>query len=62
MYLAWFDDNPKKTVEQRIADARAAYAAKFGTPPTRVLVNERDANTPGVEASALVRPNTYYVG
>ena len=40
IYLGWFDDTPKRTPAQRIADACAAYRARCKAEPTIALVNE----------------------
>lgn len=37
MYLHWYDDNPKRSLEEKIAGALAAYREKFGTGATIVL-------------------------
>jgi hypothetical protein len=68
MYIMWYDDNPKRTFAQRIADACEAYKARMGTPATLVLLNDEEA--PLAEAPAgvrlqptsTVRRNTYWAG
>jgi hypothetical protein len=40
LYNMWYDDNPKKPVETKIAEAIAAYVARFGSSPNVVLCNE----------------------
>ncbi|MBK8200186.1 MAG: hypothetical protein IPK75_17710 [Acidobacteria bacterium] len=65
MFLAWFDDNPKKTTGIKIAEAIAAYMARFQVRPTVVLVNAADlVEVPGVTIRAVgyVRANTFWVG
>lgn len=53
MYLAWFDADRKKPVDQKIAEARERYRAKFGHEPAVCLVNPADA----VEGGTIeVRP------
>ncbi len=39
VYLGWFDDNPKKTVEQKIDEAVERYVSRFGRRPNLCLVN-----------------------
>lgn len=65
MYLGWYDDNAKKPVAQKIAEAAQAYVARFGAPPTVVLCNERDvADVVGmtVRAETYIRINNFWLG
>jgi hypothetical protein len=39
VYLGWFDDNPKKTVAQKIDEAIERYVLRFGRRPNLCLVN-----------------------
>ena len=56
MYLAWFDADRKKSVAEKIAEARERYVEKFGAEPVVCLVNPADV----VEGSAVeLRPATY---
>ncbi|MEI8165952.1 MAG: hypothetical protein WCG26_06220, partial [Chloroflexales bacterium] len=42
-FLMWYDDNPKLSIDKKIADAIAAYSDRFsGVKPTLVLVNEAE--------------------
>lgn len=41
-YLGWFDDNPKKTPEQKIDEAVERYTKRFGRRPNLCLVNRED--------------------
>ncbi len=63
LYLEWYEDSPKKPVPQRLAEAAAAYRAKFGTSPTTILVNAADAGAVlqgcEVKADRWVRVNNY---
>lgn len=65
-YLAWFDDDRKKTSSSKIEEAVAAYARRTGRQPNVVLVNEQDRTTEaqGVRLKPLsyIRPCTFYVG
>lgn len=65
-YLAWFDDDRKKSTDLKIQEAVAAYERRFRRPPNVVLINEQD-RTDGVAAVRLrpltyIRPSTFYVG
>ena len=65
MFLGWFDDNAKKTTADKIAEAMAAYVARFRTQPSVVLVNEAERiDVPGVtvRSEAYIRKNNYWVG
>ena len=54
LYLHWYDDNLKKDIATKIADACTAYAHRYGTPPTVALVNEMDA-APASVAGVVTR-------
>ena len=41
-YLGWFDDNPKKTAEEKIDEAVERYVKRFGRRPNLCLVNRED--------------------
>lgn len=41
-YLGWFDDDPKKPVQQKIAEAVERYTRRFGRRPNLCLVNRAD--------------------
>jgi len=65
IYLGWFDDNAKKPVPTRIAEAVERYIQRFGQQPNVVLVSDRE----GVEIAGLkvrpthhIRPNNYQIG
>lgn len=67
MFLAWYDDNRKTSLEQKIATGAGAYLARFGTPPAVVLLREVPTGLERVGgvrvvASALPPPNTFYFG
>lgn len=65
MYLGWFDDTPKKSTPDKIADAIAAYVDRFQTAPNVVIVNEVDlVDVDGVTVRSehyMVR-NNFWVG
>ena len=65
IYLGWFDDTPKRTPAQRIADACAAYRARCQAEPTIALVNEAQVcDVPGlvVRPAGNIRPNIVWIG
>lgn len=51
LFLVWFDDTPKRSTAQKLEAAVSAYAVRFGTAPTLILVSEADAGAtwPGAE-------------
>ena len=65
MFLGWFDDTPKKSVQTKIEEAVERYIAKFGEDPNVCLVNSADAATVKnleIRPVAYVRPNHFWVG
>jgi hypothetical protein len=42
LYLVWYDDNPKHTIETKITDAITRYQERYGTRPNVALVSEHD--------------------
>lgn len=58
MFLMWFDDSPKHSQEQKIREAAARYAERFGTPPTVALVAPSEV----VSVEGLVVKGSAYVG
>lgn len=66
MYLAWFDDHPKKELKFKISEAIYAYEDRFGTRPKVVLVNETQTMEPveGVRiiSHSYVRKHNFWVG
>jgi hypothetical protein len=65
MFLGWFDDTPKKSVQSKIEEAVERYIAKFGEDPNVCLVNAADTatfNNLEVRPVAYVRPNHFWVG
>jgi hypothetical protein len=62
-YLMYFDDNPKKALAQKIAEAKQRYLERFGAQPATVLVNEADlVALPGLEARLFVRRSHFWLG
>jgi hypothetical protein len=65
MFLGWFDDTPKKSISQKLAEAVERYEEKFGETPSLCLVNANNATTyDGLEVRVAdyVRPNHFWVG
>ncbi len=56
MYLAWFDDHPKKDLRFKIIEAIDAYEYRFGERPNVVLVNESQTSEPVEGVNVVVRP------
>lgn len=42
LFLQWYDDNPKHSIEIKITDAIAAYQERYGVLPNVALVSEAD--------------------
>lgn len=64
LFLAWYDDHPKRTLAEKCQDAAAAYLARFGVPATLLLVSP-DAPDPlpdGAQRATNIRPNTVWAG
>ena len=65
IYLGWFDDTPKRTPAQRIADACAAYRVRCHAEPTIALVNEAQlCEVPGlvVRSAGYIRSDMVWGG
>jgi hypothetical protein len=61
----WYDDNPKKAVAMRIAEAIQAYVDRFHSRPNVVLMNEAERiEVKGVttRSEGYIRKNNYWVG
>jgi hypothetical protein len=64
-YLAWFDDDRRKSSDLKIQEAVAAYERRFRRHPNIVLINEQDrTDSAAVQLRPLgyIRPSTFYVG
>ncbi len=64
-FLMWYDDSPKLSLGNKIADAIDAYYQRFRTHPTLVLVNEAELTEVAgvaVRSATNVRRHTYWVG
>lgn len=66
IFLAWYEDDPKKNVAVRFAQACGVYEVRFGREPNLILVSEHDANAvrPGCEVRVdrRIGKNNYQVG
>jgi hypothetical protein len=65
-YLAWFDDDRKKSADLKILEAVAAYERRFRRHPNIVLINEQDRTDAVADVRlrplSYIRPSTFYVG
>lgn len=65
--MLWHDDDPKRTLAQKVGRALAYYCDKYGHAPTTVHVHPAD-NLPeraaglAVVASRAVLPNHLWIG
>lgn len=66
MFLMWYDDNPKRTAEQKTQAAIIAYQQRFTANPNVVLVNEEEQGIAiegvTIRAEKNIRKNNYWVG
>ncbi len=67
--MLWFDDDPKRGLEEKIARAVAHYRDKYGQAPTLCFVNPATLNGSSdvaagvqVRAARSVLPNHFWVG
>ena len=64
--MLWFDPDPKKTLETKIAEAAAAYKAKFGRDPNACMVSQAaEGSAPlgiALERSKTIQPNHLLIG
>jgi hypothetical protein len=71
LFFVWYDDRPKTLVVDKIQAAVTAYAERFKTRPSLVLVNAIDyVEMPAdsyrnvdllVRSELTVQPNTFWV-
>ena len=70
LFLMWYDDSPKHTLAQKVADAHQTYLARFGTAPTLVRINPADVSETfqasacpcPIELAPTVLRNTVWIG
>lgn len=66
-FLAWYDDDKKRTLVQKIADACEAYQARFGIAPLVALISPDEGQIPtdalvSVQTKREIGRNTVWVG
>jgi hypothetical protein len=54
--MLWFDDDPKRTLEDKVARAAEYYRQKFGEVPDVSFVHPRTLPEPRTVAGVMVRP------
>lgn len=65
LYLVWYDADARRSVAEKIEDARAAYTRRFSVSPNLVLVNAADTTElAGIEVRSerTVQPHNFWVG
>jgi hypothetical protein len=67
--LLWFDDDPRRQIEEKVTQAAARYRQKFGVAPDVCYVNDQMLNRAEVRVGSLhvlplstVRPHHFWVG
>jgi hypothetical protein len=64
----WFDNNPKKSASQKIAEGITFYEAKYGFVATTCYCHPETPDLPGevggvkVDVTRSVRPNHFLIG
>lgn len=66
-FLMWYDDRPKTSIDAKIADALAAFNARFGVAATVALISTDELPTTAIEGVDIrvvqtVRRNTVWAG
>lgn len=66
MFLVWYDDNPKHTLEAKLAEAVAVYTERFGRGPSVIQISTDETAPSGlpyeVRQVGHVRRNNYQLG
>ncbi|HMQ32777.1 MAG TPA: hypothetical protein PKD53_18745 [Chloroflexaceae bacterium] len=65
LFLVWYDADARRTVGEKIQDARTAYTRRFSAAPNLVLVNSADMTTLDeieVRSERTVQPHHFWVG
>lgn len=66
MFLMWYDDDKRKSVSQKIAEALDAYERRFNAHANVVLVHTAEIGEAPqpvrVRPQPFIRPSTFYVG
>jgi hypothetical protein len=70
--LLWFDDDPRRTLEEKVQRAQARYMAKFGCQPNCCFVHHsifggRDTTSVAiggveVQVGSSVLPHHFWIG
>jgi len=67
--LLWFDNDPKRTLADKVNQAATRYHVKFGATPNTCYVNEKqfDGKTEAVGGVRLksvnnIQPNHFFIG
>jgi len=64
----WFDNNPKKSATQKIAEGIEFYQNKYGATATTCFCHPETPDLPGevngvkVEVTRSIRPNHFWIG
>jgi hypothetical protein len=65
LYLVWYDADTRRSVGEKIEDARAAYVRRFHLAPDLILVNAVNATELSdieVRSERTVQPHHFWVG
>jgi hypothetical protein len=65
LYLVWYDPDARRTLVEKIQDARAAYERRFSTTSNVVLISAAEsAELAGVEVRSerTVQPHHFWAG
>ena len=67
--LLWYDDDPRRRLEDKVRDAAARYQQRFGIAPNVCYVNAQVLETAEVRVAgislrrmAAVQPNYFWIG
>lgn len=67
--LLWFDDDPRRRLEEKIEQAAARYRQKFGALPDVCYVNDKAIDKTEVRVGGVnvlpmhtVRPDYFWIG
>jgi hypothetical protein len=66
-FIAWYDDDRKRTLAQKIADACEAFQSRMGIAATVALISLDDGPAPAdalvrIESRSTIRRNTVWAG
>jgi hypothetical protein len=67
LFLVWYDEDARRSVAEKIQNARDAYGKRFTSVPNLVLLNAADfAGLEGmgieVRSERTVQPHNFWVG